>query len=130
MTWLAVKQFLKKSWKFIKDQWLFFLTAVVGLLGFIFGSGRGKNAEDVLELRRKAEAEERSARLDEQVRREEMLEALRNRLNELGESEKAAAEKIIESHAEEFQRAVNENREKPLSDVVTDLATKYGLTKV
>ena len=129
MTWLAVKEFFKKAWKFAVDQWLFFVAAVLGIVGFILGS-RGSKAKEVLEIRQKAEREEREARQQAQARTEEVMKILNDRMNELSEEEKSAVGKLLKENAEEFENKIIENRGKPLSDIVNDLASKHGLTKV
>lgn len=129
MTLIAVKEFLKKSWKFIVDQWLFFLAAAVGILGFFLGS-KGDKSKEVLELRQKAEAEERQAREQAQERTEEVMRILNDNMRELDEQEKDAVGQLLKDNAEEFEEKIIENKGKPLKEVVNDLATKYGLNKV
>ena len=72
ITWIAIKEFSKKAWKFIVDQWLFFLTAAVGIFAFVMGSRKDKSGE-VLELRKQAENEEREIRKEAQERTEEVV---------------------------------------------------------
>lgn len=129
MSWIAAKQFIKKSWTFIKDQWLFFVAALVGVLGFLFGV-RGTKAKEVVDAQRKDEESQRLSRKREQERREQLMGKLGQRLEELKQEEREAVERIIETHSGEFERAVAENRGKPLSDVASDIASKYGLTKI
>jgi len=129
MTWLAVKEFFKKAWKFVVDQWLFFVAAVLGIVGFILGA-RGSKAKEVLEIRNKAEQEERESRRQAQSRTEEVMKILNDRMSELSEEEKATVGRLLQENAEEFENKIIENRGKPLSDVVNDLAAKHGLTKV
>ena len=61
MSWLAVKEFCKKTWKFVVDQWLFFVALVLGVVSF-FLTSRGSKADEVLDVAKKAESEEREAR--------------------------------------------------------------------
>jgi len=129
LTWLAVKEFFKKAWKFAVDQWLFFLATAIGVLGFIVGT-RGNKAKEVLDLRRQAEEEERVARQNAQERTEEAMRILNEKLNSLSEEQREAAGAIIREHGEDFEKEILENRDKPIGDVVGELAAKYGLTKV
>ncbi len=129
LTWLAVKEFCKKAWKFVVDQWLFFLAAVIGVFGFIAGS-RGNKAKEVLDIRRQAEEEERTSRQSAQERTEEVMRILNEKMDSLSEEQKAAVGEIIREHGEDFEREILENRDKPLDHVVGELAAKYGLTKV
>tara|TARA_B100000287_G_scaffold435562_1_gene504510 strand:- start:1080 stop:1472 length:393 start_codon:yes stop_codon:yes gene_type:complete len=128
LTWVAVKEFSKKAWKFVVDQWLFFVAGVIGILGYIIGSrGSGK---EVLDLRKKAEEEERSARQDAQRRTEEALRILDERMSELNEEQRQAVGELMKRNSEELEQKIIENREKPLDKVVGELASKYGLSKV
>ncbi len=129
VTWLAIKEFCKKAWKFVVDQWLFFLTAGIGILGFILGT-RGDNSKEVLDLRKQGEEEERTARKKAQERTEEVMKILSDEMSALDEKEKEAVGKLLKENAEEFEEKVIENRDKPLKEVVNDLASKYGLDKV
>ena len=129
ITWLAIKEFSKKAWKFVVDQWLFFLATAIGVLGFIVGT-RGNKAKEVLDLRRQAEKEERTARQDAQERTEEVMRILNDKMDSLTEEQREAVGSIIREHGEDFEKEILENREKPLDDVVGELAAKYGLTKV
>jgi hypothetical protein len=128
LTWLAVKEFFKKAWKFVVDQWLFFVAGVIGILGYIIGS-RG-SGQDVLDLRKKAEGEEREARQDAQQRTEEALRILSERMGELDEAQREAVGELMKKNSRELEQKIIENRGKPLDTVVSELATKYGLTKV
>lgn len=129
ITWLTVKEFFKKAGKFIADQWLFFVAAVLGIVGFILGS-RGDKSKEVLELRQKAEEEERQSRVRAQERTEEVMRILNDNMAELDEKEKEAVGQLLKENAEEFEEKIIENKEKPLKEVVNDLASKYGLNKV
>ena len=129
ITWIAIKEFSKKAWKFIVDQWLFFLTAAVGIFAFVMGSRKDKSGE-VLELRKQAEKEEREIRKEAQERTEEVMKILNDSMSDLDEKEKEAVGKLLKDNAEEFEEKVIENRDKPLKQVVNDLASKYGLDKV
>tara|TARA_R100000152_G_scaffold17187_1_gene8723 strand:- start:515 stop:910 length:396 start_codon:yes stop_codon:yes gene_type:complete len=129
LTWLAVKEFCKKAWKFVVDQWLFFLAAAIGVFGFIAGS-RGNKAKEVLDIRRKAENEERTSRQDAQARTEEVMRILNEKMDSLSEEQRAAVGEIIKEHNEDFEKEILDNRDKPLDHVVGELAAKYGLTKV
>ena len=128
LTWVAVKEFSKKAWKFVVDQWLFFVAGVIGILGYIIGS-RGSGKEG-LDLRKKAEEEERSARQDAQRRTEEALRILDERMSELNEEQRQAVGELMKRNSEELEQKIIENREKPLDKVVGELASKYGLSKV
>lgn len=128
MTWIAVKEFLKKAGQFIVDQWLFFLAALIGVLGFFFGS-RGSKAKEVLELRKEAEEEERQARQEAQKRTEETMKILNDKMEDLNEEEKEVVGELLKENAQEFEDKVLENKDKPLNHVVGELAAKYGLTK-
>lgn len=128
MTWIAVKQFLKKAGQFIVDQWLFFLAAVVGVVGFFLGT-RGSKAKEVLDLRKEAEKEERGARTEAKKRTEETMKILNNKMEELNEAEKEAVGDLLKDNAQEFEDKVLENKDKPLSHIVGELAAKHGLTK-
>ena len=75
LTWIAIKDFCKRAWKFVVDQWLFFLAAAVGIIGFFLGS-KGDNSKEVLDLRKKGEEEEREARKQAQERTEEVMKIL------------------------------------------------------
>ena len=129
LTWIAIKDFCKKAWKFVVDQWLFFLAAAVGILGFFLGS-RGDKSKEVLELRKKGEQEEREARKQAQERNEEVMRILNDNIKQLDEDEKEAVGQLLKENAEEFQEKIIENKDKPLKEVVNDLASKYGLNKV
>ena len=128
MTWIAVKEFFKKAGQFIVDQWLFFLTITVGIFSFILGS-RGSKAEEVVDLRKKAEEEEREARTEAKKRTEETMKILNDKMEELNEAEKEAVGELLKDNAQEFEDKVLENKEKPLNHIVGELAAKYGLTK-
>ena len=128
LTWVAIKEFSKKAWKFVVDQWLFFVAGVIGILGYIIGSrGSGK---EVLDLRKQAESEERSARQDAQRRTEEALRILDERMSELSDEQRRAVGELMKKNSEELEQKIIENREKPLDKVVGELASKYGLNKV
>jgi len=129
LTWIVIKDFCKKAWKFVVDQWLFFLAAAVGILGFFLGS-RGDKSKEVLELRKKGEQEEREARKQAQERNEEVMRILNDNIKQLDEDEKEAVGQLLKENAEEFQEKIIENKDKPLKEVVNDLASKYGLNKV
>ncbi len=129
LTWLAVKNFFKKAWKFVVDQWLFFLAAVLGVLGFIAGT-RGNNVKEVLDLRRQAEEDERAARQDARARTEEIMNLLNEKMSSLNDEQRDAVGKIIREHGEDFEKEILRNRDKPLDDVVNELAEKYGLDRV
>ena len=129
MTWIAVKQFLKKAGQFIVDQWLFFLAGVVGVVGFFLG-GRGSKAKEVLDIRKEAEKEEREARTEAKKRTEETMKILNDKMEELNEAEKEAVGELLKDNAQEFEDKVLENKDKPLGHVVGELAAKYGLTKI
>lgn len=130
MTWLAVKQFLKKTWQFVVDQWLFFLALVIGVAGFLIGVMGNKNAKRVVDLQRKSEEEETEARSLAKEEAEEVLKKLDQDLMKLEESERKQIEKVREENKEEFEKEIIENRDKPLDDVAKELAAKYGLNKV
>ena len=127
-TWLAVKEFSKKAWKFVVDQWLFFVAAALGIVGFVLGL-KGSKAKEVLEIRNKAENEEREARKQAQERTEEVMKILNDKIDELDVAEREAVGEILKENAKELEDKVIENREKPLKDIVGELAAKYGLTK-
>ena len=129
ITWIAIKEFCKKAWKFIVDQWLFFVTAAVGIIGFIIGS-RGDNGEEVIKLQRDAEKAERTARKKAQERTEEVMKILDSEMQQLDEEEKEAVGELLKDNAEELEKKIIENRDKPLKEVVNELASKYGLHKV
>ena len=130
MTWLAVKEFCKQAWKFVVDQWLFFVAAVIGIAGFIAGARGGKNTEKVLELQRKSEEEERQARTKAKEEAETVLKKLDEDLSKLKKEERKEIEKIREAKKEEFDQQVIDNRDKPLDEIAKELAEKYGLNKV
>ena len=130
MSWLAVKTFFKKAWKFIADQWLFFLATVVGVLGFIVGSRDSSKIKDVLDLKNKGEAEERAAREKSKEESEFILKKLDEDLQSLDEDQKELIERIKEENNEEFEKEILANREKSLDALASELAAKYGLHKV
>ena len=129
MTFIAVKEFLKKATKFVVDQWLFFLAAVIGFVGFIIGfrGSSDKTATKILDASKEAESEEREAREEAQERSEEILKDLGTKMEEIASDEKEKVREIIEENKEEFKKEIIENKEKPLEDIAKDLADKYGL---
>ena len=130
MTFIAVKEFLKKATKFVVDQWLFFLALVIGFAGFLIGIVGNKNAKKVVDLQRKSEEEETEARSVAKQEAEEVLKKLDQDLMKLEESEREQIQKVREENKEEFEKEIIENRDKPLDDVAKELAAKYGLNKV
>ena len=130
MSWVAIKAFFKKAWKFIKDQWLFFLTGVVGVVGFVLGSRDSSKIKEVLDIQSKGEAEERAAEKKAREEAELIMKKLDEGLQNLDEEERAAIDQIRENNREEFEREVIENRDKSLEKIVSALVEKYGLQEV
>ncbi len=129
MTWIVIKQFVSKACKFVVDQWLFFVAAVIGVFGVFLGS-RGSKAKEVLEIRNKAEAEERESRKQANERTEQTMLILNEKMEDLNEEEKQAVGELLKNNTEEFEAKVIENRDKPLSHIVGELAAKHDLTKL
>lgn len=103
MSWLAVKEFCKKTWSFVVDQWLFFVALVLGVLGFFLGS-RGSEASEVLDAAKKAEGEERDARQDAQDRTEQAYEILNEKLSDLTEQEKKLRLRLLKITLKSLRR--------------------------
>ena len=58
------------------------------------------------------------------------MRILNDNIKQLDEDEKEAVGQLLKENAEEFQEKIIENKDKPLKEVVNDLASKYGLNKV
>ena len=130
MSWIAAKAFFAKAWKFVVDQWLFFLAGVVGVAGLLLGSRDSSKAKEVLELKNKGEAEEREAQEKAKQETELILKKMDEDLSKLDVERREAIEKIREAKKEEFEQHVIENRDKSLDDIAAELAEKYGLNRV
>lgn len=127
MSWLAIKTFFKKAWKFVADQWLFFLTTVIGIIGFVLGSRDSSKIEEVLDLKNKGEAEEQAAQKRAKEDAEFILKKLDEELQTLDDEQREVVERLREEKKEEFEKEILDNREKPLDSLAADLAAKYGL---
>mgnify|MGYP003110061043 CR=1 FL=1 len=121
---------LKKAWKFCKDQWAFTLAFVIGVIGAIASMGGASRTKEVLDLKNKGEKEEREALKKAREETESILKKLDDDLSELEEEKREVVEMVREANKEEFEKQVIENRDKPLDEIADDLAKKYGLTKV
>ena len=130
MSWIAAKAFFAKAWKFVVDQWLFFLAGVVGVAGLLLGSRDSSKAKEVLELKNKGEAEEREAQEKAKQETELILKKMDEDLSKLDVERREAIEKIREAKKEEVEQHVIENRDKSLDDIAAELAEKYGLNRV
>jgi len=121
---------LKKVWKLIVDQWLFFFAALIGVAGFVIGNRDSSKVKEVLDLKNKGEAEEREAQEKARRETEAILKNLEADLVELDDEKREVIKKVRETNKEEFEKQVVENRDKSLDDIATELAEKYGLNKV
>mgnify|MGYP003660173005 CR=1 FL=1 len=120
----------KKAWKLIVDQWLFFLAALVGIVGLVIGSRDNSKVKEVLDLKNKGEAEEREAQEKAREETEAILKKMDEDLADLDDEKRKAVEKVREDNKEEFEKQVVENRDKSLNDIAEELAKKHGLNKV
>ena len=130
MKWLAVKTFFKKAWRFIADQWLFFLTTVVGIIGFVLGSRDSSKIEEVLDLKNKGEAEEQAAQRKAKEDAEFILKKLDEGLQSLDDEQREIVERLQKENKDEFEKEILDNREQPLSALAAELAAKHGLHNV
>ena len=130
MSWLAIKAFFKKAGKFIADQWLFFLTTLVGIVGFVLGSRDSSKVEAVLDLKNNGEAEEDAAQKKAKEDAEFILKKLDEGLQNLDDEQKEMIERLRKEKKEELEKEILDNRGKSLNALAAELAAKYGLHNV
>lgn len=121
---------LSRVWQFVKKQWLFFVTVVIGVLSLVFSLARNKNANKVMDLNRKAEDVERDARTENSQNIEDTLKDLSDKLIQNNQDKQEQAQKIIEENREELKKEIQQNKDKSVKQIADDFASKYGLNRV
>ena len=109
MSWLAVKTFLKKAFGFIRDQWLFFVAAVVGIVTFILGTKNNKageilaeNKEDSNNARAEKDKEIRGSVVEFQERIVKISEDINNKEAELDVAKEKEIQEVVEDLGQEL----------------------------
>ena len=104
MSWLATKAFFKKAWAFVRDQWLFFFTGIVGIVGFILGSRGGEMEEELA----KSKEESNRARAERDEKQRQLIDTFQARLAEINEDIEERGAELDEEKEKEIQAVVKE----------------------